>query len=236
VGLLSDAGCPSVADPGAEVVAAAHQARIIVVPLVGPSSVLLALMASGMNGQGFTFHGYLPVKRDARAQALKSLEAESQRTGYAQLFIGTPYRNEGMLASIVETCKPSTRLCVAVDLTLESETVQSRTIAEWKRPEFVRYPKRPAMFVLQACGARARRPRRGLRAAELYRCAEVVGRQRRLAIARSPMPSAGSASAPTMRLVTQSCRPTNAFSLVRIPLPAAWGPCSPFARSPGSPL
>jgi len=147
---LSDAGCPSVADPGAKIVAAAHQARIIVVPLVGPSSVLLALMASGMNGQGFTFHGYLPVKRDARAQALKSLEAESQRTGYAQLFIETPYRNEAMLASIVDGCKPSTRLCVAVDLTLESETVESRALAEWKGRDLAAYAKRPAMFVLQA--------------------------------------------------------------------------------------
>lgn len=150
VGLVSDAGCPGIADPGAQVVAAAHQARITVVPLVGPSSVLLALMASGMNGQGFTFHGYLPVKFPARTQALKALEGQSQRTGYAQLFIETPYRNEALLASIVETCKPSTRLCVAVDLTLESETVVSRPIAEWKKPEFGRYAKRPAMFILQA--------------------------------------------------------------------------------------
>ena len=150
VGLLSDAGCPGIADPGAQLVAAAHRTRIAVVPLVGPSSVLLALMASGMNGQGFTFHGYLPVKTAARAQALKSLEAESQRTGHAQLFIETPYRNEAMLASIVDTCKPSTRLCVAADLTLESETVESRALAEWTGRDFAGYAKRPAMFVLQA--------------------------------------------------------------------------------------
>ena len=150
IGLLSDAGCPGIADPGASIVAAAHRDRILVVPLVGPSAVLLALMASGMNGQGFTFHGYLPVKRPARAEALRALEAGSHRTGHAQLFIETPYRNEALLASIVETCKPSTRLCVAADLTLDSESVESRAIADWKGRDFGRYAKRPAIFVLQA--------------------------------------------------------------------------------------
>ena len=150
IGLLSDAGCPGIADPGALIVAAAHRDRILVVPLVGPSAVLLALMASGMNGQGFTFHGYLPVKRPACAEALRALEAGSQRTGHAQLFIETPYRNEALLASIVETCKPSTRLCVAADLTLDSESVESRAIADWKGRDFGRYAKRPAIFVLQA--------------------------------------------------------------------------------------
>jgi len=150
LGLLSDAGCPGVADPGALVVAAAHREHIVVVPLVGPSSVLLALMASGMNGQGFTFHGYLPVKPPARSEALRTLEAESRRTGQAQLFIETPYRNEALLASIVEACKPSTRLCVAADLTLGSESVETRAIADWRRRDFRRYTKRPAMFVLQA--------------------------------------------------------------------------------------
>jgi 16S rRNA (cytidine1402-2'-O)-methyltransferase len=150
MGLLSDAGCPAVADPGALVVAAAHRERITVVPLVGPSSVLLALMASGMNGQGFTFHGYLPVKAPARTEALRALEADSRRTGHAQIFIETPYRNEALLAGIVATCRPSTRLCVAADLTLESETVESRAISEWKGRDFTRYAKRPAIFVLQA--------------------------------------------------------------------------------------
>jgi 16S rRNA (cytidine1402-2'-O)-methyltransferase len=150
LGLLSDAGCPAVADPGALVVAAAHRERIAVVPLVGPSSVLLALMASGMNGQGFVFHGYLPVKPPARAEALRALEADSRRTGHAQLFIETPYRNEALLAAIVATCRPSTRLCVAADLTLASETVDSRAVSEWKDRDFTRYAKRPAIFVLQA--------------------------------------------------------------------------------------
>ena len=149
IGLVSDAGCPGIADPGALVVAAAHRESITVVPLVGPSSVLLALMASGMNGQGFAFHGYLPVKPPARAEALRALEEASRRTGHAQLFIETPYRNEALLASVVGTCKPSTRLCVAADLTLESESVESRTVAEWKGRDFTRYAKRPAIFVLQ---------------------------------------------------------------------------------------
>ena len=107
--------------PGALLVATAHGVGITVVPFVGPSSVLLALMASGMNGQGFTFHGYLPVKTDPRAEAIRRLEADSQRTGYAQLFIETPYRNPALLAALVATCRPRSRLCVAVDLTLATE-------------------------------------------------------------------------------------------------------------------
>ena len=150
LGLLSDAGCPGIADPGALVVAAAHRDRITVVPLVGPSSILLALMASGMNGQGFAFHGYLPVKGEARADALRGLEAESRQTGYAQLFIETPYRNTALLQSVVATCRPSTRLCVAADLTLATESVESRTIGDWRGHDFARYAKHPAMFVLQA--------------------------------------------------------------------------------------
>ena len=152
IGLLSDAGCPAVADPGARIVEAAHRERIVVVPLVGPSSVLLALMASGMNGQGFAFHGYLPVKPPARAEALRALEADSRRTGDAQLFIETPYRNEALLAGIVAACKPTTRLCVAADLTLETESVESRPISEWTGRDFARYAKRPAIFVMQAAG------------------------------------------------------------------------------------
>ena len=150
LGLLSDAGCPGIADPGGAVVAAAHESGIAVVPLVGPSAVLLALMASGMNGQGFTFHGYLPVPASARAQSLRTLETESQRTGRAQLFIETPYRNAALLAALCEACRPQTRLCVAADLTLDSETVESRAIRAWRGRDFGRYAKRPAMFVLQA--------------------------------------------------------------------------------------
>lgn len=150
LGLLSDAGCPGVADPGALLVAAAHRARITVVPLVGPSSVLLALMASGMNGQGFAFHGYLPAKPEARVAAITRLEAESQRTGYAQLFIETPFRNVALVRSVVATCKPATRLCVAADLTLDTESVESLAIRDWRSRDVTRYAKRPAMFVLQA--------------------------------------------------------------------------------------
>ena len=150
VGLLSDVGCPGVADPGALVVATAHRIGITVVPLVGPSSVLLALMASGMNGQGFAFHGYLPVKSEPRAEAIRRLESDSQRTGYAQLFIETPYRNPALLAALVATCRPDSRLCVAVDLTLATETVHSLSIRDWRGRDFASYAKRPAMFVLQA--------------------------------------------------------------------------------------
>ncbi len=150
LGLLSDAGCPGVADPGAVLVAAAHRERITIVPLVGPSSILLALMASGMNGQGFAFHGYLPVKSDARVDAIRRLDAESHRCGYAQLFIETPYRNATLLQSLVATCRPATRLCVAADLTLPTEAVEVRTIWEWRDHDFARYAKRPAIYVLQA--------------------------------------------------------------------------------------
>lgn len=150
VGLVSDAGCPGVADPGAGVVAAAHRLGIAVVPLVGPSSLLLALMASGMNGQGFAFHGYLPVKAGPRAEAIRRLEAESARSGQAQLFIETPYRNEALLDALVSALRPETRLCIAVDLTLESEAVESRPVRLWRGRDFSHYAKRPAIFILQA--------------------------------------------------------------------------------------
>ena len=119
-------------------------------PLVGPSSVALALMASGMNGQGFSFHGYLPVKADARTAAILRLEADSRHTGYAQIFIETPYRNAALLAALVASCRPATRLCVAADLTLATESVVAQAIGVWRGTEFARYAKRPAMFVLQA--------------------------------------------------------------------------------------
>ncbi len=150
MGLLSDAGCPGVADPGAALVAAAHAAGIRVVPLVGPSSLLLALMASGMNGQSFAFHGYLPVPPDARAEALRRLETESRAMLCAQLFIETPYRNEAMLKSIGAMLRPDTVVCVAADLTLPTETIERRTAAQWRGQELARFAKRPALFVLQA--------------------------------------------------------------------------------------
>jgi 16S rRNA (cytidine1402-2'-O)-methyltransferase len=150
VGLLSDAGAPAVADPGARVVAVAHRMGIRVVPLVGPSSILLALMASGMNGQQFAFHGYLPQRPDARAAALGRLEAESRTHARAQAFIETPYRNIAMLESIARTLAPTTRVCVAVDLTLTSESVITLPVSVWRGRDFAGYAKRPAMFVLQA--------------------------------------------------------------------------------------
>jgi len=150
LGLMSDAGCPAVADPGALLVAAAHECGVRVVPLVGPSSLLLALMASGLNGQGFVFHGYLPVAAEARIAALKRIEQASAQTGQSQLFIEAPYRNAALLEALLTSCRGDTRLCVAVDLTTEGERITTRTIAQWKGSDFGSLQKRPAMFVLQA--------------------------------------------------------------------------------------
>src|SRR5512135_2101976 len=133
VGLVSDAGCPGVADPGSALVAAVHAAGLRVVPLVGPSAILLALMASGLNGQHFCFHGYLPVKPEARAEALRSLEAQSRSGARTEIFIETPYRNAAMLESLARALRPSTIVCVAADLTLETEHVERATAREWKR-------------------------------------------------------------------------------------------------------
>ena len=130
-GLLSEAGCPAVADPGASLVARAHDAGIVVVPLVGPSSILLALMASGMNGQRFVFRGYLPVDKIERALRLRELEGQAFRE--TQIFIETPYRNAAMLQSLLEHCRGDTLLCIAADLTLPAEFVVTRSIALWKK-------------------------------------------------------------------------------------------------------
>jgi 16S rRNA (cytidine1402-2'-O)-methyltransferase len=150
IGVLTDAGCPGVADPGAKLVAAAHEAGIRVVPLVGPSAVLLALMASGMNGQRFLFHGYLPAKADARADALRLLEADSRRERRAELFIETPYRNVAMLETIAQTLKPATAVCIAADLTLDTESIERRSAAAWRGYDVGRFAKRPALFVMEA--------------------------------------------------------------------------------------
>lgn len=150
MGLVSDAGCPGIADPGAELVAAAHRENIRVVPLVGPSALLLALMASGMNGQHFSFQGYLPVKDDARTAALLRLEKESRSQSCTQMFIETPYRNVAMLTTMARSLRPETRVCTAVDLTLDTETVVSQPIARWRHAELSAFAKRPAIFLLQA--------------------------------------------------------------------------------------
>jgi len=150
VGMLSDAGCPGVADPGAALASAAHAAGVRVVPLVGPSAILLALMAAGMSGQNFAFHGYLPVKPEARAAALRALETDSRQHGRTQLFIETPYRNAALLQALAATLAPKTLVCVAADLTLDSETIERRTAAAWRNVDATRFDRRPAIFLLQA--------------------------------------------------------------------------------------
>jgi 16S rRNA (cytidine1402-2'-O)-methyltransferase len=147
VGLLSDAGCPGVADPGAPLMRAAHRAGVRVVPLVGPSAVLLALMASGLDGQRFAFHGYLPAKPAARQDALRALEPSAAR-GATQVFIETPYRNDAIVDAVVSLCGPELRFCVAADLTLPSEQIVCRTIAEWRAGSRAPFGKRPAIFLL----------------------------------------------------------------------------------------
>ena len=148
-GLLSEAGCPAIADPGALLVAAAHRAGLRVVPHVGPSSPLLALMASGFNGQRFAFRGYLPVPKEQCRSEIARLERESRAHDMTQIFIETPYRNDALLQILLDTCDGKTRLCVASDLTLASETVRSTTIAAWNR-EKTAIGRRPSVFLLYA--------------------------------------------------------------------------------------
>ena len=147
VGLMSEAGCPGIADPGAAIVELAHEKGIQVVPLVGPSSILLAMMASGMNGQSFTFHGYLPIDKGERKSALKNLEKISSDKDQSQLFIETPYRNNKMLEDLVQTLQPNTHLCIAADITLPSEFIKTHRIADWKKMK-VDLDKRPAIFII----------------------------------------------------------------------------------------
>ncbi|WP_184226688.1 SAM-dependent methyltransferase [Paraburkholderia youngii] len=149
-GLVSEAGCPAVADPGAILVRRAHERGVKVVPLVGPSSILLALMASGLNGQTFAFHGYLPVDAAERARRLRDLEQQSRKSKQTQIFIETPYRNRALLDTLLVTCAPSTLVCVAVDLTLPSEVIASRSVADWKKKPEIDLHKRPAIFLILA--------------------------------------------------------------------------------------
>jgi len=148
VGLLSEAGVPAVADPGATIVKLAHEKGIKVVPLVGPSSILMALMASGMNGQNFAFNGYLPIDNSERKKAIKDLEKLSKEKNQSQIFIETPYRNEKMFTDLKATLTPGTLLCIAVDITLPDEYIKTYSITEWKRqsPDL---HKRPAIFIIQ---------------------------------------------------------------------------------------
>jgi 16S rRNA (cytidine1402-2'-O)-methyltransferase len=149
LGLLSEAGCPAVADPGGALVAAAHREGFRVVPLPGASAIVLALMASGLEGQRFAFCGYLPRDKRERAERIRALERRSRLERETQIFIETPYRNEALLDALLQTCDGATRLCVAADLTLATEEIASRTVAQWRR---ARMPlgKRPAVFLLQA--------------------------------------------------------------------------------------
>ena len=149
LGVLSEAGCPGVADPGQALVAAAHAAGFRVVPLVGPSSILLALMASGLEGQRFAFRGYLPRDARERATRIGALEQVSREARETQIFIETPYRNDALLAALLEACAPGTRLCVAVDLTLPEESITTRSVLQWREAARV-IGRRPAVFLLLA--------------------------------------------------------------------------------------
>jgi 16S rRNA (cytidine1402-2'-O)-methyltransferase len=147
VGLMSEAGCPAVADPGSDIVAEAHCRNIKVYPLVGPSSIILALMASGFNGQNFTFHGYLPIDKAERTRRVKELESISGRLKQTQIFIETPYRNNQMLEDILRICDPATELCIASDLTSEDEQIVSRPVGKWETIK-IDLHKKPAVFLL----------------------------------------------------------------------------------------
>ncbi len=147
IGLLSEAGTPAVADPGAVVVQKAHRKAIRVVPLVGPNSIILALMASGFNGQQFCFHGYLPIEPSLRMKKIREIEQEAWRKNSSQIFIETPYRNNSMLESLIKTCKPQTLLCIASDLTLPSEKIITRNMSQWKK-NTADFNKKPAVFIL----------------------------------------------------------------------------------------
>ncbi|MGD9557782.1 MAG: SAM-dependent methyltransferase [Mangrovibacterium sp.] len=147
LGLMSEAGCPGVADPGADLVKLAHEKGIRVIPLVGPSSILLAMMASGMNGQNFAFNGYLPVKKEEKLRRIQFLEKRIFQENQSQLFIEAPYRNLQLFDDLLANCSSATRLCIACDLTLDTEFIQTRSIGEWKKqkPDI---QKRPAIFIL----------------------------------------------------------------------------------------
>jgi len=149
IGIISEAGCPGIADPGQQLVALAHQLNVHVKPLVGPSSILLALMASGLNGQQFQFVGYLPIDALSRAKALKELENESRKKNSTVMFIETPYRNNQLLETIMKTCSGSTSLCIAANLTAANEMIATKKISEWKK-ELPNLHKQPVIFCLLA--------------------------------------------------------------------------------------
>ena len=149
LGLLSEAGCPAIADPGARLIEAAHGEGFKVVPLIGPSSIVLALMASGLEGQRFAFCGYLPREAPERARRIRELEQRSKRESETEIFIETPYRNDALLGTLLEACKPRTKLCIAADLTLPGESIRTLHIEAWRRAKVV-IGRRPAVFLLLA--------------------------------------------------------------------------------------
>ncbi len=148
VGIISEAGCPGIADPGADVVKIAHESGIQVVPLVGPSSILLALMASGMNGQNFAFNGYLPIKKEERIKTIRKLELRSRNENQSQVFIETPFRNNYLAQDILSVCSPVTNLCIACNLTLDDEYVVTKSVKNWKG-KLPDLDKKPTIFILQ---------------------------------------------------------------------------------------
>lgn len=148
VGVMSEAGCPGMADPGAVAVKLAHQLGIEIVPLVGPSSVLLALMGSGLNGQSFVFHGYLPIEKNERAKLLHQLEQEAKKKQQTQIFIETPYRNEQLFEAILDECSPTLRLCIATDLTAPNQYIKTLTTGKWRKTAKPSLHKRPTVFLL----------------------------------------------------------------------------------------
>ena len=148
MGVISEAGCPAVADPGADVVAIAQKKGLRVVPLVGPSSMILAVMASGLNGQSFAFHGYLPIDAAERVKRLKQLEVRAQQEHQTQLFIETPYRNAKLFETLCSTLRPQTRICVAAGITTDEEWIRTRTVAEWRRQRLPDLSKIPAIFLM----------------------------------------------------------------------------------------
>ncbi len=149
IGIISEAGCPGIADPGQLLVEAAQQQNILIRPLTGPSSILLALMASGMNGQCFQFHGYLPIDATERKKKLKELESDSHRRNCTQLFIETPYRNNALIKDLLHVCRDETRICIAVDITAPSESIRTKSVQQWKQ-EIPDIHKRLAIFLLHA--------------------------------------------------------------------------------------
>ena len=158
MGIISEAGCPAIADPGADVVAIAQSLNLRVIPLVGPSSILLGLMASGFNGQSFAFHGYLPINDGQRSAMLKKLEARCSAEDQTQIFIETPFRNQQLFEDLLRICHPQTRLCVAAGITCEEEFIHTHTIQEWKKTTLPDLRKTPTIFLIYRPAAGEQRP------------------------------------------------------------------------------